>query len=64
MKYNSDYSIEAHQLAKNNNLEITYTDKYAKGCKAKGPRNWGKVNLDNAKAAIERKASTVNFWRG
>lgn len=59
-----DDNHTAHALADNNGITITYTDKYQKGCKAKGPRNWKKVNLKSVEVAIKNNQGSVNFWRG
>jgi len=64
MKYDYEFRDEAHKIAIENNINIIYTDKYVKGCRAKGPRNWGKVNYKNVQEAIAKGYDSVNFWRG
>ncbi len=64
MKHDYEFRDEAYNLAIQNNISIIYTDKYVKGCRAKGPRNWGKVNYKSVQYAIKKGYDSVNFWRG
>ena len=45
-------------------IKFIFKDKYDRGKKTIGPRNWRKVNIEELERAIENKENQVTLLRG
>lgn len=59
-----DDHIQAIRLANENGIELSFENKYEKGKKAKGPRNWRKVNLQIVENAVANNYQSATLWSG